>query len=290
MLPRSPDLLDLFSGLGRQRPVDLGHQDVGEAEDRVERTAQLVADGSEEGRPIAIGGPDPREIALVARLRGREAIDEGVEGDGERADLVHRAHRYGLARRLRADVDHAAHALADELDVLVGVTRDGVRNGRGDADEERRESHERTHERGRRLGRAGLAHERDEDLGRGGPSGHQPFGPEASAPEPGDRFPGRNGGHSLERLAIRHAEARVEHHVPFARDDDELGAGLACGELHDIEPLAGRKPRKARAQGRREELRARGGVIVARGREVRDPERANGQGDGQAHEDHDRRS
>ena len=165
--PDPADLLDLFARLGRQRPVDLGHQDVGESEDRVERAAQLVADGREERGAIAICGPDAREIALVARLRGREAIDERVEGDGERADLVHRADRHGLARRLRAHVDHAAHALADELDVLVGVARDGVRDGRGDADEEHRQRDQRAHERRRRLGRARLAHERDEHLGRG---------------------------------------------------------------------------------------------------------------------------
>ena len=69
---------------GESGPVDLGHEDVGEAEDGVERAAQLVADGGEEGRAIAVGRAHALEVALVARLRGGEAADERVERDGER--------------------------------------------------------------------------------------------------------------------------------------------------------------------------------------------------------------
>ncbi len=73
VLARPEDLLDLFAGLGGERPVDLGHEDVGEAEDGVERAPQLVADGGEEGGTVAVGGADTREVVLVARLRGAEA-------------------------------------------------------------------------------------------------------------------------------------------------------------------------------------------------------------------------
>ena len=288
VLARSADLLDLFAGLGRERPVDLGHQDVGEPEDRVEGAAQLVADGREERGAVAVCGPHAREVGLVARLRRREAVDERVERDGERADLVHRADRHRLAGGLGPDVDHASHALADELDVPVGVAGHGVCHGRGHADEQHRQGDERPHERRRRLGGARLAHERDQHLRRRRSSRDQLLGPEAGAPEAGHRFSGRDGGHALERGPIRHAEARVEDHVAVAGDDDELGARLARRELHEVEPLAGREPRQARAQRRREKLRASRGVIVARGREVRDPEGADGRGDRQAYEDHDR--
>jgi hypothetical protein len=123
VLARAADLLHLLARLGREWAVDLGHQDVGEAEDGVERAAQLVADRGEEGGAIAVGGAHALEVALVARLGRGEALDERVERDGEAADLVHRAHGHRLARRLGAHVDHPAHALGDEVDVLVRVAR-----------------------------------------------------------------------------------------------------------------------------------------------------------------------
>ncbi len=289
MLAGAADLLDLLAGLGRERPVHLGHQDVGEPEDCVERTAQLVADGREKRRSVAVGGPDAHQVPLVARLRGGEARDERVEGDRERADLVHGADGDGFAGRLRANVHHAAHALAHELDVAVGVRRDGVSDGGGHDDEQGRQRDQRAHERRGRFGRAGLAHERDQDLRRRQPSRDERLGAEASTPEPGHRLPGGDRDDTLEGGAVGHAEARVEDHVPFPRDDDELGAGLARRELHEVEPLARRESREARAQRRREEIRSRRRVVIARGGEVRDAERADRHRDGETHEDHDRR-
>ena len=177
-----------------------------------------------------------REVALVARLRGREAIDEGVERDGESPDLVHRPDRHGLAGRLRAHVDHAANALADELDVAVRVARDGIGDSGGDADQERGQRDQGTQERRGRLGRARLAHERDDHLRRARPSRRKRLGPEAGAPEPRDRFPRSLGRHTPERRAIRDTEARVERHLSVARHDDELGARLARRPLHRLQP------------------------------------------------------
>ncbi len=85
-------------------------------------------------------------------------------------------------------MDHAAHALADELDVPVRVARDGVRDGRCDADQQRRQRDERPHERGRRFGRARLAHERDEHLRRSEARHVRWLGAEASTSQPGHGF------------------------------------------------------------------------------------------------------
>ena len=74
VLARPANLLDLLARLGGQRAVDLGHQDVGEAEDGVQRAPQLVADGREERGAIAVGRAHALEVALVARLRRGEAI------------------------------------------------------------------------------------------------------------------------------------------------------------------------------------------------------------------------
>jgi hypothetical protein len=55
---------------GGERAVDLGDEDVGEAEDGVERAPELVAHGGEERGALAIGGRRAREVVAVRPLRG----------------------------------------------------------------------------------------------------------------------------------------------------------------------------------------------------------------------------
>ena len=122
---------------GRERAVDLLHEDVGEAEDGVERAAQLVAHRGEERRALAVRGARAREVLPVRLLGLAEAPDELVERGREEADLVHRARGNELAGRLGADLGHAVDAPRDEVDVARHVARDGVGHGRRDAEEHR---------------------------------------------------------------------------------------------------------------------------------------------------------
>ena len=159
---RSADLLHLLARGRRERTVDLLHQDVGEAEDGVERAPQLVADGGEEGGALAVGGARAREVLTVGLLGLSEAPDQLVERRREEPDLVHRARRNELTGGLGADLRHAGHAMRDEVDVARDVARDGVGDGRSDAEEHDGERHERAHERRRALRGGRLGHEHDE--------------------------------------------------------------------------------------------------------------------------------
>ena len=159
---RAADLLDLLAGRRRERAVDLLHEDVGEAEDGVERAAQLVADGGEEGGALAVGGARAREVLAIRLLGLSEAADQLVERGREEPDLVHRARGNELAGRLGADLRHAVDASRDEVDVARHVAGDGVGDGRGDAEEHDREREERGDESGRALCDGRLRDEHDE--------------------------------------------------------------------------------------------------------------------------------
>src|SRR5262249_54140272 len=106
----STNLLDLLSRRSRERPIDLLHQDVREAEDRIQRGAQLVAHGREKCRALAVGGACAREVFSIRALGFSETTDELVECRREETHFVHRADRYELARRLGADMRHSADA------------------------------------------------------------------------------------------------------------------------------------------------------------------------------------
>ena len=49
MRSAGPDDVELFAGGGVERPIDFAEKDVGKAEDRIERRAELVAQRCQEG-------------------------------------------------------------------------------------------------------------------------------------------------------------------------------------------------------------------------------------------------
>ena len=63
-----------------ERAVDLALQHVGEAEDGVERRAQLVAQHGEEGRALARASARLAQVGAVAALGRGEARHQQVEG------------------------------------------------------------------------------------------------------------------------------------------------------------------------------------------------------------------
>jgi len=74
VLAGQENLLDLFPRGRRQRAIDLGHQNVREAKDRVERTAELVAHRGKERRAIPVGAEDALEVVLVVRAGRRQSV------------------------------------------------------------------------------------------------------------------------------------------------------------------------------------------------------------------------
>ena len=159
------DLLHLLALLGGERTVDLGEQDVGEPEDGVERTAQLVAHRGEEGGAVAIGLGGAVEVDQVALLRRGEAGHQVVEGAGEDADLVEGAQRNPGGHRFEARlVGHLDDALGDELDVANGVARHRRGHRRRHAEEQDGQREERRDEGLRSLRGVARRHEGDERL------------------------------------------------------------------------------------------------------------------------------
>ncbi len=292
--PRAADLLYLFARRRGEGAVDLGDEDVGEAEDRVERAPELVAHCSEERRPLTIRGRRPREVSPVGSLGRREPPDERVEAPGEEPHLVERSHRDRLAGGLRPFADHPAHALGEEDDLFVRVARDGIRDRGRHADEERRERDEGGHECGPPLGRRGLAHERHHPLKLVG--GEERVRGEARPSERGDGLPMAELRHPPERHLVRRAEACVQEEVALVVEEQELGPGASRRKLQRFETLPAprrradrRKAGQTHGHRRRQRLCFRRGVLVACARERIEPDDPDPDRHRQPHHEHDER-
>ena len=288
------DLLDLLARVRREWAVDLGDQDVGEAEDGVERAPELVAHGGQERGALAIRGRRAREVVAVGPLGHGEPPDERVEAPGEHADLVERPYRHGLAGRLRPRPHHPADALGEEDDLLVRVARHGVRDARRDADEERRQRDERRDERRPPFRCRRLAHERDDTLEL--VRREERVDGEARPSERRERLAVAELRHPEERPSVGSAEARVEEHFAVVPHEQELRPRASRRELERVEALgppgdgAGRrKTREAHRHRRRERVGVGRRALVAGSRERVEPDNADPDGDREPDDEHDQR-
>ena len=200
------------------------------------------------------------EVALVARLRRGEAIDERVERDGE----ARRPRPSCAPARPRPSAPSArgpCRARARRRTRRPCWRRAPRRTRRPPRRRRAASSGRRAHaaSAGAASGALGSRTNATSTWADGEPRVAARWLAKRARPRPGDGLARRDSRTTRRSAAlIRHAQARVEHHVPFARDDDELGPGLARGELH--QPRATRSweaARGARRASTREARRAR---------------------------------
>src|SRR4029079_11245534 len=87
----------VFSRLGAERAIHLAEQHVGEAQDHVQRRAQLVTERGQKITALALVTERAAEIAPIRLLGGIEALDQSIERHRELPDLIDAAHHHGLA-------------------------------------------------------------------------------------------------------------------------------------------------------------------------------------------------
>jgi hypothetical protein len=217
---------------------DLGQEDVREAQDHVQRGAELVAERCKEVRAFLLVGQGSRQVALVIGFGLVEALDQIVERTRQKANLIDGTHGNWFARGTGIWLCHLDDALGDEGDVGLHGLRERVCGDGSHTDQEQGEEPDQFDQRIRPVRLFWRCRKADHDqIVAGGP---EALHVKAHPPAWCGRF---SGAHDDE---LRQADPRgrtttaIEHDFAARRRQDQLRVGAARRVVYQPHVLRGR--------------------------------------------------